>query len=47
MNRNMAKLFIMFLILSTCIQTVSAMPPIPESYWGYATINGVPAANGT
>ena len=47
MNRNMAKLFIIFLILSINIQTVSAIPPFPESYWGYATINGVPAANGT
>ena len=47
MNKNMAKLFIIFIIFSINIQTVSAIPPFPESYWGYATINGVPAANGT
>ena len=45
MNRNMAKLFIIFLILSINIQTVSAIPSFSESYWGYATINGVPVAN--
>jgi len=47
MNKNMVKLFIIFLIFSINIHTVSAIPPFPESYWGYATINGVPAANGT
>jgi len=26
---------------------VAAVPPTPESYWGYATIDGVPAALGT
>lgn len=46
MNRNIAKLFIIFQILYINIQTVSAIPPFPESYWGYATINRVPAANG-
>ena len=41
MNRNMAKLFIIFLILSINIHTVSAIPPFPESYRGYAIINRV------
>jgi len=45
MNRNMAKLFIIILIIYINIQTVSAIPPFPESYWGYATTNRVPAAN--
>jgi len=45
MNRNIAKLSIIFLLISINIQTVSAIPPFPESYWGYATINGVSAAN--
>lgn len=35
------------IIFIAFIQTVSAIPPIPESYWGYATINGAPAVNGT
>lgn len=45
MNRNMVKLFKLYLIISINILTVSAIPPFPESYWGYATINGVPASN--
>ncbi len=47
MNGNMIKSFIIFIILAACIQTASAIPPIPESYWGYATLNGAPAAIGT
>ena len=35
------------IILIVCITTVSATPPIPESYWGYATLNGAPAPYGT
>ena len=45
MNKNMAKLVIILLIISINLQTVSAIPPFSESYWGYATINGVPVAN--
>jgi len=45
MNRNMVKLFIIILIFSINIQNMLAIPPSPESYWGYATINRVPAAN--
>ena len=43
----MIKPFIIFIILTACLQIASANPPISESYWGYATLNGVPAANGT
>lgn len=46
LNRNMVQLYIIFSILSINIQVVSAIPPFPESYWGYATINGVPAEIG-
>ena len=35
------------IVLIACIPIVSAIPPIPESYWGYTTLNGAPAPDGT
>ena len=44
---NMGKCSILAIVLIISITTVAATPPIPESYWGYATLNGAPAAYGT
>jgi PKD repeat protein len=43
----MRKSIISAIVLLVCIAIVSATPPIPESYWGYATLNGAPAPYGT
>nr|QNO54848.1 hypothetical protein PAHOCELH_00009 [Methanosarcinales archaeon ANME-1 ERB7] len=44
---NMEKCSILAVVLIISITIVAATPPIPESYWGYATLNGAPAAYGT
>ena len=46
-TNKMRKIIISAIILIVCITTVSATPHIPESYWGYATLNGAPAPYGT
>jgi len=46
-NKIIWKHILSAIVLIACIPIVSATPPIPESYWGYATLNGVPAPNGT
>jgi YVTN family beta-propeller protein len=46
-NKIIWKHILSAIVLIACIPIVSATPPTPESYWGYATLNGVPAPNGT
>ena len=46
-NKIIWKHILSAIVLIACIPIVSAIPPTPESYWGYATLNGVPAPNGT
>ena len=46
-NKISCKHILSAIVLIACIPIVSATPPIPESYWGYATLNGVPAPDGT
>ncbi|MCD4811281.1 hypothetical protein K8R14_01585, partial [bacterium] len=46
-NKIICKRILSAIVLIACIPIVSATPPIPESYWGYATFNGVPAPDGT
>ena len=47
MKNKMSKCVIAAILFITCITTASAIPPIPESYWGYASIDGIPALYGT
>ncbi|MBE0525247.1 MAG: hypothetical protein IBX40_13095, partial [Methanosarcinales archaeon] len=47
MKNKMRKYFIAIILFIIWITTASAIPPIPESYWGYASINGLPASYGT
>ena len=46
-NKIICKYILSAIVLIACIPIVSATPPIPESYWGYATLNGVPAPDST
>ncbi|MBE0525246.1 MAG: hypothetical protein IBX40_13090 [Methanosarcinales archaeon] len=47
MKNKISKCIIASILFITCITTASAIPPIPESYWGYASINGIPTSNDT
>jgi len=46
-NKIICKYILSAIVLIACIPIVSAIPPTPESYWGYTTLNGAPVPDGT